>query len=105
MSIGRPRPLPGYPSQPALYPVSVRRVRVVVPAPFRFRLTTDTLSFTARFRSSRPPEDFHLLQTKHAWQTKTGRPARNTEPAALPRGFKVPACGLRLRFESLSRRP
>lgn len=57
--------------RPAWYPIPVRRVRVVVPAPFRFRVAADTLSFTARFRSPRPPEDLHLLQTKHAWQTKT----------------------------------
>src|SRR5262245_29896924 len=28
MTIGRPRPLPGYPTTLALYPISVRRVRV-----------------------------------------------------------------------------
>jgi hypothetical protein len=31
---------------------------------------------------------------------KTGRPARNREPDLPPRGFKVPACGLRLRLQS-----
>jgi hypothetical protein len=30
---------------------------------------------------------------------KMGRPARNREADALPRGFKVPACGLRLRLQ------
>lgn len=29
MTIGRPRPVPGYPAWPALYPVSVRRLRVL----------------------------------------------------------------------------
>ena len=32
------------PTWPALYPVSVRRVRVLASAPFRFRLATDTLA-------------------------------------------------------------
>src|SRR5262249_42597439 len=31
MTMGRPRPLPGYPTTPALNPVSVRRVRVQGP--------------------------------------------------------------------------
>ena len=39
------RPLPGYPTVPVFYPVSVRRVRALSPASFRFRLTTDTLAF------------------------------------------------------------
>ncbi len=45
MTTGLPRPLPGYPTTPALYPVSVRRVRVWPPASFRFRLAADTLAF------------------------------------------------------------
>ena len=63
----------------------------MVPAPFRFRLTTDTLSFTARFRSSRPPEDFHLLQTKHAWQTKKPPPDHGDGLSGAERGgFEPP---------------
>ena len=47
MTIGPPRPLPGYPTTPALYPVSVRRVRVLPPASFRFRLAADTLALAS----------------------------------------------------------
>ena len=38
MTIGPPRPWPGYPTAPALYPVPVRRVRVLPSASFRFHL-------------------------------------------------------------------
>ena len=44
MAIGRPRPLPGYPTAPASYPVPVRRVRVLLSASFRSRLATGTLA-------------------------------------------------------------
>jgi hypothetical protein len=44
MTIGRPHPLPGYPTESALYPVSVRRVRFLASASFRSRLTTGTLA-------------------------------------------------------------
>ena len=44
MTFGRLRPLPDYPTTPALYPVSVRRVRVLASASFRFRLAADTLA-------------------------------------------------------------
>ena len=44
MAIGHPRPLPGYPTAPAFYPVPVRRVRVLPSASFRFHLTVDTLA-------------------------------------------------------------
>jgi len=44
VTIGPPRPWPGYPTAPALYPVPVRRVRVLPSASFRFHLTVDTLA-------------------------------------------------------------
>src|SRR5262245_39591255 len=44
MTIGHPRPLPGYPTESALYPVPVRRVRVLASASFRSRLATGTLA-------------------------------------------------------------
>ena len=44
MTTGPPRPWPGYPTAPALYPVPVRRVRVLPSASFRFHLTVDTLA-------------------------------------------------------------
>ena len=44
MTTGPPRPWPGYPTAPALYPIPVRRVRVLPSASFRFHLTVDTLA-------------------------------------------------------------
>jgi hypothetical protein len=41
--IGRPRPLPGYPTAPALYPISVRRLRTPPPASFPPRLAATQL--------------------------------------------------------------
>jgi len=69
MTIGPPRPLPGYPTMPASYPIPVRRVRVSPPASFRSHLTTGTLAFGSWFRSSRPTVDFHLQEPRHAWHT------------------------------------
>lgn len=61
MSIGHARPLPGYPTTPALYPVSVRRVRLggigFLPIPPR----DGHPCLALRFRSSRPAEDLYLL--------------------------------------------
>ena len=50
MTFGPHRPLPAYPNTPALYPVPVRRIRVMAFASFRSHLTVDTL---ARPRGSR----------------------------------------------------
>jgi len=47
MTIGPPRPLPGYPTAPAWYPVPVRRVQVLLSASFRFRLAADTLAWAS----------------------------------------------------------
>jgi hypothetical protein len=44
MTTGHPHPLLGYPAADAFYPVSVRRVRVLPYASFRFRLAADTLA-------------------------------------------------------------
>ena len=44
MTTGPPRPWPGYPTAPALYPIPIRRVRVLPSASFRFHLTVDTLA-------------------------------------------------------------
>src|SRR5207245_243902 len=43
LAIGHPRPLPGYPTAPAFYPVSVRRLRVWPQASFPPRLATTQL--------------------------------------------------------------
>ena len=69
MSIGRPHVLEGYPSEAALYPISVRRVRVSPQLPSDSASPTDALAYGSRFRSSRPVEDLHLLETEHAWHT------------------------------------
>src|ERR1700693_1415912 len=67
--IGRPRPLPGYPTAPALYPVSVRRLRALasgfLPPPPR----GDAVAFGLRFPSPGLAEDCHLLHQRHAWHT------------------------------------
>jgi len=47
MTIGHPHPVLGYPAARAFYPVSVRRVRVLPYASFRFRLTADTLAWAS----------------------------------------------------------
>jgi len=43
VTIGRPRPLPGYPTAPASYPISVRRLRTRPPASSPPRLTATQL--------------------------------------------------------------
>jgi len=46
MSIGHRRPSPPYPTQPALYPVPVRRVRLLSPASFAQYLAISQLPLT-----------------------------------------------------------
>ncbi len=43
-----------------------------------------------RFRSLRPVEDFHLLNTRHAWQSgsRAGCPARLATPPDVPFGIR-----------------
>jgi hypothetical protein len=43
-------------------------------ASFGFHLAVDTLCLDGRFRSLRPVEDFHLLNTRHAWRTIKSQP-------------------------------
>lgn len=63
MTFGHPHPLLGYPTVPAFYPVSVRRVRASPTASFRFHLAADTLAFGLWFRSLRSTEDLHLQES------------------------------------------
>src|SRR5579864_339270 len=70
MRIGRPRPLPRYPACPALYPVSVRRVRALAIGSLQTPPRGGRPDLASRFRSSRSAENFHLQDSKHAWQTK-----------------------------------
>ncbi len=44
MVVGLPRPLPGYPTVPASYPVSVRWIQVPSSASFRSHLAMGTLA-------------------------------------------------------------
>ncbi len=46
MTMGIPGSLPGYPERQALYPISVRHIKCLPPASFRFHLTMDTLAFS-----------------------------------------------------------
>ena len=65
--------LPSYPYFPALYVVSVRQVRGLPTASFRFHLTMDTLAVQL-CASSLPTRtrDFHPLEPAHGGRTKKG---------------------------------
>lgn len=58
-----------YPRKQALYQVSVRLVKLLPTAAFRFLLTVDTLVFGYRIPVSRLRQDLHLLGQKHARHT------------------------------------
>ena len=78
MTFGRLRPLPDYPTTPALYPVSVRRIRVYGIGFLQIPPPGGHPCLALRFRSSRPAEDLHLLETQHAWRTRLrGDPGRS----------------------------
>ena len=70
MTFGRLRPWPDYPTTPASYPVSVRRIRVYGLGFLQIPPPGGHPCLALRFRSSRPAEDLHLLKTQHAWHTK-----------------------------------
>src|SRR5205807_7757 len=69
MTFGLLRPLPDYPTTPALYPVSVRRIRGYGIGFLQIPPRGGHPCLALRFRSSRPAEDLHLLETQHAWRT------------------------------------
>ena len=62
MATGHPRRLPGYPTTLALYPVSVRRIRVYGLGFLQIPPPGGHPCLALRFRSSRPAEDLHLLK-------------------------------------------
>mgnify|MGYP006994932887 CR=1 FL=1 len=66
--------LPSYPYFPALYVVSVRQVRGLPTASFRFHLTVNTLAVQL-CASSLPTRtrDFHPLEPAHGGRTKNER--------------------------------
>src|SRR5208282_1216299 len=68
LAFGRSRPLPGYPTAPAWYPMSVRQLRVLPPAsspPSSRQRSCLRLTVPA----NRPVEDLHLRDQCHAWHT------------------------------------
>ena len=87
LAFGRPRPLPGYPTAPASYPVPVRQLRVLPPASSPPHIAATQLP-SANGSGLRPVEDLHLRDQCHAWHTAVGgrpspamtRKARATSP-------------------------
>jgi hypothetical protein len=75
LAFGRSRPLPGYPTAPASYPMSVRQLRALPPASSPPHLTVTQLPL-ANGSGQRPVEDSHLQDQCHAWHTDVdGAPA------------------------------
>ncbi len=70
MTIGRLRPFPDYLTTPALYPIPVRRIRDYGISFLQILPRRGHPGLALGFRPSRPAEDFHLRETKHAWRTK-----------------------------------
>ena len=85
VTIGPPRPLPGYPTAPALYPVSVRRVRGNGIGFLQIPPRGGHPCLALRFRSSRPAEDLHLQDSRQAWRT-IKRPAEFPQRASTEGG-------------------
>jgi len=71
--VGRPRPVPREPACPALYPVPVRRVRVLASAPFRFRLTADTLA-SPRGSGHQGPQRTRISEVKNMPDNQQKKP-------------------------------
>src|SRR5688572_15035239 len=76
MAIRRPRPLPGYLTTLALYPVSVRRIRVGGIGFLQIPSRDGHPCLALRFGPSPPAEDLHLL---------THNMPGTHEPRALPK--------------------
>jgi hypothetical protein len=68
LAFGRSRPLPGYPTAPASYPMSVRQLRALPPASSPPHLSMTQLP-SANGSGQRPVEDLHLQDQCHAWHT------------------------------------
>ena len=77
--------LPSYPYFPALYVVSVRQVRGLPTASFRFHLTVNTLAVQL-CASSLPTRtrDFHPLEPAHGGRTRTRRSSPIASPPVPP---------------------
>src|SRR5262249_61336923 len=69
MAIGSPRLMPGCPTTLALYPVSVRRIRVGGIGFLQIPPHDGHPCLALQFGPSPPAEDLHLLKTKHTWHT------------------------------------
>src|SRR5215475_13366988 len=87
VTFGRPRPLPGYPTAPALYPVSVRQLRASPPASFppclaRRSCLRLVVPITKAHRGLVPPVTAPCL-------THKGRQAGNSRLAVLLRPRKA----------------
>ena len=62
-----------YPSFPALYAVSIRQTRALLPASFRFHLTMNTLAFGYDLPTAGRSRVFHPLERALAGRTKKSR--------------------------------
>jgi hypothetical protein len=79
LAIGHPRPMPGYPTAPALYPVPVRQLRALPPASSPPRLATTQLpSASGSGQPARkglaPPTSTPCLAHRKTPAGPTGRP-------------------------------
>jgi hypothetical protein len=75
LAFGRPRPLPGYPTAPALYPMSVRQLRALPPAasPPHLAMTQLPLangSGQSARRGLAPPRSVPCLAHRRGWQAQ-----------------------------------
>ena len=97
--------LPSYPYFPALYVVSVRQVRGLPTASFRFHLTVNTLAVQL-CASSLPTRtrDFHPLEPAHGGRTKKGRhfQAHSMPPFKIRCNFRCSSFRIRYRTRTAS---
>lgn len=92
--------LPSYPYFPALYVVSVRQVRGLPTASFRFHLTVNTLAVQL-CASSLPTRtrDFHPLEPAHGGRTKK-RSLNHSDKASLCGYIQGPALPKNIQIQS-----
>jgi hypothetical protein len=98
MATGHPRPLPGYPTTLALYPVSVRRIRAGGIGFLQIPPRDGHPCLALRFGPSPPAEDLHLLKQnipgtqkklplslgkRERMRKQQGKPSRN-RPRTIP---------------------
>ena len=89
--------LPSYPYFPALYVVSVRQVRGLPTASFRFHLTVNTLAVQL-CASSLPTRtrDFHPLEPAHGGRTKNRRKLFFDQPSPVIMISRYPVISCKL---------